>query len=112
MSECCAFVDGSGAAVFFGICDFSFSESVYFVDVTVTTVGFGDNSGFPNFSIPVFLLFISISLLSPDIFTIWRLSVAILLLSGLYSFAISAILLFCYSAILLFCYSAILLFCY
>ena len=33
----------SGAAIFFGIDEFSFSESVYFVDVTVTTVGFGDS---------------------------------------------------------------------
>jgi len=35
----------SGAAVFYGIEGFTFSESVYFVDVTVTTVGFGDNGG-------------------------------------------------------------------
>jgi potassium channel subfamily K len=41
---CLTFVDRSGAAIFYGTCDFSFSESVYFVDVTVTTVGFGDNS--------------------------------------------------------------------
>jgi hypothetical protein len=32
-----------GAAVFFGVEGFSFSESVYFVEVTVTTVGFGDS---------------------------------------------------------------------
>jgi hypothetical protein len=37
------FSDYSGAALFFGIENFTFSESVYFVDVTVTTVGFGDN---------------------------------------------------------------------
>lgn len=29
--------------MFYGIEGFTFSESVYFVDVTVTTVGFGDN---------------------------------------------------------------------
>jgi len=29
--------------MFYGIEKFTFSESVYFVDVTVTTVGFGDN---------------------------------------------------------------------
>ena len=34
-----------GAAVFFGVERFTFAESVYFVDVTVTTVGFGDGSG-------------------------------------------------------------------
>lgn len=33
----------SGAALFYGIENFTFSESVYFVDITVTTVGFGDN---------------------------------------------------------------------
>jgi hypothetical protein len=36
--------ESSGAAIFFAIEKFTFSESVYFVDVTVTTVGFGDNS--------------------------------------------------------------------
>ena len=40
-------VDFSGAAMFFGIEKFTFSESVYFVDVTVTTVGFGDSSNLP-----------------------------------------------------------------
>lgn len=51
-------VDGdSGAAIFFATDDFTFSESVYFVDVTVTTVGFGDNSKsplcvFPSCSVP------------------------------------------------------------
>jgi hypothetical protein len=34
----------SGASIFFGIEKWSFSESVYFVDVTITTVGFGDSS--------------------------------------------------------------------
>ena len=38
----------SGAAVFFGIEKFTFSESVYFVDVTVTTVGFGDSNDSPT----------------------------------------------------------------
>ena len=33
-----------GAAIFFGVEGFTFAESVYFVDVTVTTVGFGDGS--------------------------------------------------------------------
>lgn len=37
------FLTGSGAAIFYGVEHFTFSESVYFVDVTVTTVGFGDN---------------------------------------------------------------------
>src|SRR5208282_2688623 len=32
-----------GAAMFYGLEDFTFSESVYFVDITVTTVGFGDD---------------------------------------------------------------------
>ena len=40
-------IDFSGAAMFFGIEKFTFSESVYFVDVTVTTVGFGDSSNLP-----------------------------------------------------------------
>jgi len=40
-------IDSSGAAMFFGIEKFTFSESVYFVDVTVTTVGFGDSSNLP-----------------------------------------------------------------
>jgi hypothetical protein len=48
----------SGAAVFFGIEKFTFSESVYFVDVTVTTVGFGDSSDSPetlsNISCPAY----------------------------------------------------------
>src|ERR1700734_2549838 len=39
--------DYSGAAMFYGIEQFTFSESVYFCDVTVTTVGFGDNGSFP-----------------------------------------------------------------
>ena len=33
----------SGAAIFYATEGFTFSESVYFVDVTVTTVGFGDS---------------------------------------------------------------------
>jgi hypothetical protein len=39
--------DYSGAAMFYGIEKFTFSESVYFCDVTVTTVGFGDNGSLP-----------------------------------------------------------------
>lgn len=31
-----------GAVIFFGVEKFTFAESIYFVDVTVTTVGFGD----------------------------------------------------------------------
>lgn len=34
--------------MFYGVDDFTFSESVYFVDVTVTTVGFGDNGFVPK----------------------------------------------------------------
>jgi hypothetical protein len=34
--------------MFYGIEKFTFSESVYFCDVTVTTVGFGDNGSFSH----------------------------------------------------------------
>jgi ribosomal protein L3 len=36
--------------MYYGIEHFTFSESVYFVDVTVTTVGFGDNGTLPVYN--------------------------------------------------------------
>ena len=42
-----------GAAIFFGVEKFTFAKSVYFVDVTVTTVGFGDGSCPSTFRLPI-----------------------------------------------------------
>jgi potassium channel subfamily K, other eukaryote len=42
-----------GATVFFRVERFTFAESVYFVDVTVTTVGFGDGSCPATFRLPI-----------------------------------------------------------